>query len=454
MLHVVAGLIATLLASMQPATSSTTTECWGTEKQTSGYIDLPNRVDTHYFYWYFESRKNPGTDPLIVWIPGGPGEGGTYGLLAENGPCTINDDLSTTFNAHSWTSVANMVWLDLPGNAVFSYSTTAEDDEFTDERVDESVFWFLQGFLKKHSELQGRELFLVGESYGGHFVASVASYILTKQGKNLFSPASAELIAINLQGVAIGNGLIDPVEVFTHFVNMTSNTYNITLVNDSQLAAMEAALPHCRDLMTRCQTNTSICAVAGLYCQQTQLLPLLRAHRNPYDIRQECQTSISNATACMLKVPNIKAYLDLPEVRGFLGVHPSHSEWILLNRTINAGFFAAPSYSGYLSVGDKLSNLLNIGLRVLLYAGDADILCNIYATEATAKKLKWSGAPGFNAVQERPYLTSSGITDAGSVQSYSHLTFVKVHEAGHMVPGDQPKLALDMITKFIHNQTF
>ncbi|KAE8988905.1 hypothetical protein PF011_g18988 [Phytophthora fragariae] len=110
--------------------------------------------------------------------------------------------------------------------------------------------------------------------------------------------------------------------------------------------------------------------------------------------------------------------------------------------------------SGYIDLPNRLSNLLNIGLRVLLYAGDADILCNIYATEATAKKLKWSGAPGFNAVQERPYLTSSGITDAGSVQSYSHLTFVKVHEAGHMVPGDQPKLALDMITKFIHNQTF
>ncbi|EGZ17081.1 hypothetical protein PHYSODRAFT_502569 [Phytophthora sojae] len=422
-------------------------ETCGTEKQTAGYIDQPNRADTHYFYWYFESRSKPSTDPLIVWIPGGPGEGGTYGLLGENGPCTVNDDLSTKVNPHSWTAVANVVWVDLPGNAGFSYSTTAEDDESTDERVDESIFWFLQEFLKKHPELQGRALFLVGESYGGHFVSSAAHFILAKQRESV----SAESIAINLQGIAIGNGLVDPVEVFTHFVNMTSNVYNITLVGEPQLAAMESALAHCRDLMTRCQSNTSMCGVAGLYCQQTQLLPLLRAHRNPYDIRQKCQTSLSNATKCMLKVPKIKAYLDLPKVREFLGVHPSRTEWILLNRTINAAFFSAPSFSGYLSMGGKLANLLNSGLRVLLYAGDADILCNIYATEATAKKLKWSGATNFNSAPERAYTTSSGF---GILQSYSHLTFVKVHNAGHAVPGDQPELALDMITKFVHNETF
>ncbi|KAJ8538978.1 hypothetical protein ON010_g12893 [Phytophthora cinnamomi] len=432
-----AALVATLLTAMQPAA----------KLMAPGYITLPNRVDTHYFYWYFESRNKPSTDPLIMWIPGGPGEGGTYGLLAENGPCIVDDVLSTKSNPFSWTSVANMVWVDLPGNAGFSYSTTAEDDEFTDERVDESVFWFLQGFLTKHPELQGRELFLVGESYGGHFVASAANYILIKQHES----ASANLTAINLEGIAIGNGLIDLMEVFTHFVNMTSNSYNITLVNEPQLAAMEAAFPHCQALMARCQTNLAICGVAGSYCQQTQLLPLLQAHRNPYDIRQECQTSASNASACLVKVPKIKAFLDLPKVRDFLGVHPSRSEWILLNRTINAAFFAAPSYSGYVSMGDKLSSLLNSGLRVLLYAGDADILCNIYATEVTAKNLKWNGAPGFNFAPERPY---PGISDAGTVQSYWHLTFVKVHKAGHMVPEDQPELALDMITKFIHNQAF
>ncbi|KAF1775287.1 Serine carboxypeptidase [Phytophthora cactorum] len=356
------------------------------EKQDAGYIDLPNRVDSHYFYWYFESRNEPSTDPLLVWLPGGPGMGGTYGLLAENGPFSINADLSTKLNRFSWTTQANMVWVDIPVNSGFSYSTVAEDDEFTDERVAESVFLFLQGFLKKHHELQGRELFLVGESYGGHFVPSVAHYIWKKQGEHLFYPASPDSIPMNLRGIAIGNALTDPVETFAHFVDMADNPYNVTLVNETQLAAMQAASPW---------------------------TPPLRELWNPYDIRQKCDTALTNMSACMPKVPTTKGYLDLP----------------------------------------KVADLLNAGLRVLMYVGDADLLCNFYAIEATAKKLNWFGAAGFNAAKTRPYSTVSGITDAGTVRSFSHLTYVKIHNAGHMAPGDQPEVALDMISKFIGEKT-
>ncbi|KAL4157907.1 hypothetical protein PRNP1_003689 [Phytophthora ramorum] len=434
------------------ADGATRTVFCGLEKQDSGYIKLSNRVDTHYFYWYFESRREPSTDPLILWIPGGPGEGGTYGLLAENGPCTVNSDHSTTINPFSWTAQANMVWIDVPANSGFSYSTVAEDDELTDERVVESVFSFLQGFFRKHPELQGRELFIVGESYGGHYVPSVAHYIWKKQGEHLFSPASPESIPINLRGIGIGNGLTDPVEVFTHFANITDNRYKIFFVNGTQEAAMKAAVPECRRLMTTCQSNTSVCGEAGSFCQRTQLMPLLQAHRNPYDIRQVCATSTSNTSACMGKFPYVKGYLDSPDLRTFLGVRPSIGGWVPLNRTINAAFFKAPSFSGYKSMGNKVSELLEAGLRVLFYAGDADLLCNIYAIEATVERLIWSGTAGFNAAQERSYSTTSGIGGAGSVRSHSHLTYVKVHNAGHMAPGDQPEVALDMISKFIRNK--
>ncbi|ETN21515.1 hypothetical protein PPTG_01670 [Phytophthora nicotianae INRA-310] len=424
------------------------------EKQDAGYIDLPNRVDSHYFYWYFESRNKPNTDPLLVWLPGGPGMGGTYGMLAENGPFTINTDLSTKINPFSWTAQANMVWVDIPVNSGFSYSPVAEDDELTDERVAESVFWFLQGFMKKHQELQGRELFFVGESYGGHFVPSVAHYIWKKQGEHLFSPASPDTIPINLRGIAIGNALTDPVEIFGHFVDMADNPYSITLLNETQLAAMQVASPVCRSLVTECQTNTSRCAEAGSFCISTQWIPMFGELWDPYDIRQKCDTAVSNMSACMPKVPTTKGYLDLPDVRGFLGVHPSRPEWIQLNATINSGFFGPPAYSGLLSVGDKVAELLNAGLRVLMYVGDADLLCNFYAIEATAKKLNWFGAGGFNAAKARSYSTASGIKDAGTIRSFSHLTYVKIHNAGHMAPGDQPEVALDMISKFIGSKKF
>jgi hypothetical protein len=43
---------------------------------------------------------------------------------------------------------------------------------------------------------------------------------------------------------------------------------------------------------------------------------------------------------------------------------------------------------------------------------------------------------------------------AGSVREAGGLTFVKVYKAGHMVPMDQPKHALDMITRFTRGQSF
>lgn len=426
----------------------------GLENQDSGYVKLPNRVNGHYFYWYFESRDEPSTDPLVLWLPGGPGEGGTYGLLAENGPCTVNDDLSTTLNPYSWTTNANMLWVDIPINSGFSYSTVEEDDEFTEERVDESVFWFLQGFFEKHPELQGRELFIVGESMGGHYVPSVANYIWQQQHEHVFKPGCSDLIPINLKGIAIGSGFTDPIQVQTHFGDMVVNNYNITLVNDTMVQAMSQATPQCQSMMVECQTNLSVCAEAYVFCSEALFSPLLTAHRNPYDIRQVCNASESDVLECLLKIPNLKAYLDSPNLRDYLGVSPDLGEWIMVNTTVNAAFFSAPNYSALMSIAPSVADLLEAGVRVLMYAGDADLVCNVYATEATADELEWSGSLGFQMAESRSYSTQSGITNAGRVRSYSRLTFVEVHNAGHMVPGDQPEVALDMINKFIRNEQF
>ena len=48
--------------------------CDTTVKQLSGYYRLTdNKTDDHYFYWMFESRSQPKTDPFILWLTGGPG---------------------------------------------------------------------------------------------------------------------------------------------------------------------------------------------------------------------------------------------------------------------------------------------------------------------------------------------------------------------------------------------
>ena len=91
--------------------------CDATVKSESGYFSVESGIDKNYFYWLFESRATPSTDPLIMWLNGGPGCSSQLGLLTENGPCTVSEDgLSTINNPHSWNNNANVMWIDQPAH--------------------------------------------------------------------------------------------------------------------------------------------------------------------------------------------------------------------------------------------------------------------------------------------------------------------------------------------------
>ena len=52
------------------------------------------------FYWFFESRSDPSTDPLVVWLTGGPGCSSELALFLENGPFIINGTATPTYNPY------------------------------------------------------------------------------------------------------------------------------------------------------------------------------------------------------------------------------------------------------------------------------------------------------------------------------------------------------------------
>ena len=83
-------------------------------KQYSGYIDLSTGAK-HLFYWAFESRNDPATDPVILWMTGGPGCSSAVALFGENGPCKVNaDGTATKLNPYSWNRNATLIYVDQP----------------------------------------------------------------------------------------------------------------------------------------------------------------------------------------------------------------------------------------------------------------------------------------------------------------------------------------------------
>eukprot|EP01083_Nonionella_stella_P220895 789827_1 len=163
MATILALILSIISVQSNPLSSKTYTNTFidhnGNEKTTSLAANEPGLCDTtvksyagyfsaggnkEYFYWFFESRNNPLSSPLIMWLTGGPGCSSTLAMLAENGPCHVNTHASDTYLSNtSWTTNANVVWVDQPPGTGFS---TGKKDLNEDE-IAADMYAFLQNFM-------------------------------------------------------------------------------------------------------------------------------------------------------------------------------------------------------------------------------------------------------------------------------------------------------------------
>jgi cathepsin A (carboxypeptidase C) len=116
------------------------------EDYKAGLIPLTDGDDM--FYWLFRSKGNPDTDPLVMWLTGGPGCASEVALFFENGPYTINDDLSLKKNDYSWNKISNLLYIDQPIGTGFSKAAKITHLDKTEEAIAAGVELFLRNFLE------------------------------------------------------------------------------------------------------------------------------------------------------------------------------------------------------------------------------------------------------------------------------------------------------------------
>ena len=78
--------------------------------------------------------------------------------------------------------------------------------------------------------------------------------------------------------------------------------------------------------------------------------------------------------------------------------------------------------------------------------------------DAWTRAFNWTGQAAFAAATNKTWTTAAG-NGAGSFRAAKgegtgSLTFLKVWNAGHMVPRDQPANALDMVNRHLQNVPF
>ena len=86
--------------------------------------------------------------------------------------------------------------------------------------------------------------------------------------------------------------------------------------------------------------------------------------------------------------------------------------------------------------------MLEGGVRVLIYAGDVDFICNWIGNKAWTKALPWTGAQAFSAEADHTWFYASSSASAAvgglartakAAAGEGSLTFLQVYDAGHMV---------------------
>lgn len=421
--------------------------CDTSVKSLSGYFQVDEKLDKNYFFWFFESRSQPSTDPLVIWLTGGPGCSSQLALLSENGPCSVTEDgLNTKNNPYSWTSNANVLWVDQPAGVGFSYGVKNDHNQ---TMVAEDMYHFVQEFLIAHPEYSTNDFFIFGESYGGHYVPAISNRIYNGNLNN-------EGLHVNLKGVAVGNGLTDPLTQYQYYPAMAmNNTYGVKAVTEEQYQKMVDHMPLCLNLIKACQANTEKCEQAYTYCNLMETTPYYNSGLNPYDIRIPC----GDSDLCY-DFSNIETFLNLESTRQALHVSDKVKSWESCNTAVDMMFVN----DWMIRYQDKLIPLLEDNIRVLIYAGDTDFICNWMGNDAWTKELKWSGKNSFNKENDVEWYFNDYVTNevvngglvrtANAQKGEGKLTFLRVYGGGHMVPTDVPNSALALLNTFLQNKDF
>lgn len=328
------------------------------------------------------------------------------------------------------------MWVDQPAGVGFSTGFGTHNEN----GVAENMLTFLQAFFTQFPQYE--EFYIFGESYGGHYVPAIAHRIWQANKAN-------DGVKIPMKGMAVGNGLTNPEEQYKWYGKMgydggkAEGGHAPGVYDEVVYEGIEVLTPPCTAAIKLCNAiplevfNATACFLASEACNLIDQIPYRATGMNPYDQRIKCETG--NLCYDFSKIDN---YLNLPDVQKSLGVN---KKWTSCNMAVNLMFQLAGDWMHDFS--HLVPDLLHGGIKVLIYAGDCDYICNWLGNKAWTKALEWDGKEAFNAAKDNDW--QLGGETVARLRSAGNLNFMQVFNAGHMVPMDQPAVAVAMVDHFI-----
>uniref|UniRef100_A0A7N8YHW3 Carboxypeptidase n=1 Tax=Mastacembelus armatus TaxID=205130 RepID=A0A7N8YHW3_9TELE len=397
----------------------------------SGYLSVAD--GKHLHYWFVESQNKPSSDPVVLWLNGGPGCSSLDGLLTEHGPFLIQDDgVTLQYNPYSWNKIANMLYLESPVGVGFSYS---DDQKYVtnDTEVSMNNYLALKEFFQLFPEFSQNELFLTGESYGGIYIPTLAERVMEDTSLNLLRCLNNSDLVILPVPHLFCRALLRSAAKMEHFIYKSRlNMYNLYAEcpgGVGQRVSVERGQLLIRDL------GNSFIKHPWIQLWNQKLRGLASLH-----LSVRLDPPCTNSTPSTL-------YLNNPYVKAALHISPKALDWVICSAEVNMNYGRI-----YLDVRKQYLKLLSaLKYRVLVYNGDVDMACNFMGDEWFVESLNQQVE-----VQRRPWLFDDvdGQQVGGFVKEFNNIAFLTVKGSGHMVPSDKPIAAFAMFTRFIKRQPY
>ncbi|KAL3279163.1 hypothetical protein HHI36_016677 [Cryptolaemus montrouzieri] len=381
----------------------------------SGFITVNKTFDKNMFIWFFPSKNEE--DPVMLWLQGGPGLTSLFGLFSEIGPFQIENDTVAPRN-ETWCNSHSILFIDNPVGT--GYSFTKEGGLPHDEiQIGEELYEALRQFFELFPELRKNDFFVAGESYAGKYVPIISDKI---SRANYDLPNS---LRINLKGLAIGNGWLDPINQ----MNIGEYTFQLGLVDSKTKSRMD----ECRDKSIELLHQGHLVNSTLVQREITTIFKNATAYDNLYNYLLPADQKTEDI---------VESFVQRKEVRRAIHVG---------NLTFNPDELVDTALQGdiMVSVANILADLLE-NYRVLIYSGQLDLAVPYPTTVNYLEKLKFTSAEEYRAAERRIWYKKDDI--AGYVKTAGNLTDIMILNAGHLVPMDQPEVAFEMIYNFTRNK--
>lgn len=378
----------------------------------SGFFTVDPDHETNLFFWFFESEQNPETDPILLWLHGGPGVSALMGLFQENGPYYISEDGIHKRN-YSWTSKYNVLYIDSPAGAGFSYTDSVFGYCRTVEHAARDLYEALTQFFKLFPKFSDNDFYLTGESYAGKYILALASLIHNRTAESKTK--------INLKGLFMGCPFIDP-ETQLHWGDYFYDFGIIGKKEKEQLVKLE----------NNVKENIRLKNFMRAWYDMGLITMKMRkaGYSVPVDIRRPNFNFNSYN-------PSIE-FIQRPEVRNALHV--------------GSRPFQGRNKVTFFFVFDMLNTAREYFLqvldayRVLLYSGQYDMLIVHTQFDELISQLNWTCAKKFAQANEKRWYVHGQL--AGYRKSAGNLELVLVRNANHIITKCQPEWVFDLISSF------